>query len=268
MAVRCVTAVLRTSVHSYLLEPLQQNAALGSAQPSLQGKAMHLGRILGLALTTFLPCAVVHSQACNPRAVAIGVDTLLSKDRGMPDGIEIHGLTRTRTGYEYRDYTDIPTMLRRTTTVQFDSALNVTRVHSEGIFGQRKIESDVRYDGLHASGRAIPIQTASIAVQRIDTVLPQGAFDGLALYPLLLCRAGTVGSVTTVTLFDTDELKISRQTFRVVAREKLALPSGVQPALRAELSTTQLPVTIWFTEAQPHRLLKVASANGASTRNR
>lgn len=209
-----------------------------------------------------MPFAAVHSQVCNPHAVAIGADTLISKDGGMPDGVEIHSLKPTRTGYEYRAYIDIPTIFHRTTTIQFDSTFNVIRVQSEGSFGQRKIESDVRYNKLHASGQAIPMQTPITAIQRIDTILPQGAFDGLALYPQLLCRAGTVASVTAVTLFDTDELKISRQTLRVVAREKLTLPSGIQASLRAELSTTQLPVTIWFTEAAPHRLFKVASATG------
>ena len=71
-----------------------------------------------------------------------------------------------------------------------------------------------------------------------------------------------MGQVDTLTIWDTDELSITRQTLRITGTERVETPAGAVEALRGELSTTQLPVTLWLSASAPHRLLKVSSANG------
>lgn len=160
----------------------------------------------------------------------------------------------------------MPQMMHRDVTVDFDDALRIRRVESAGSLAGKAIGSSVAYQGQHGRGIARPLEARTPVPVRVDTVLPANAFDGLALYPMLLSRSWIVGRVDTLWLFDTDEMSITRQTARAVARETLALPTGRVTAIRVELTTTQLPVTLWLTDQTPHRLLKIASASGESLR--
>jgi hypothetical protein len=155
-------------------------------------------------------------------------------------------------------------MLVQEAEVQLDSSMFVMLARSTTQIGARQGNSEMTYLGRRARGTAVPVQATVPGRVSIDTVLPPGAFDGLALYPVLLSQHWEVGDVDTLTIFDTDELSITRQVLRVIGLEGIAFGAAQTPALRAELSSTQLPVTLWFTESRPHRLLKVASASGES----
>lgn len=212
-----------------------------------------------------LPAATAAGQPAT-RMLPIGTDTFVSRFKGAPDGTQVHSLVETNFGYKYTESWSFPSVLTMTFVVEFDSSLNVLRSRSFGYVGRRRMASDIEYQGQRATGRATSISSPTGAAVPIDTVLPPGAFDGSALYVMLFSQPWTVGKSATLTLFDTDELNITKQSFRVVAREEIQLPAGKRMALRADLTTTQQPVTIWFSEARPHRLLKVASATGETVR--
>jgi hypothetical protein len=206
--------------------------------------------------------AVTAPPGPDPSLLRLGRDSFALRFNGMPGG-EVHEYARTATGYRYTSAFSTGTF-QRELQVDFDSSLHVTRARHTTTLGRERGEADVAYAGLHARGHAVPLQASARGPVAIDTDLPAGAFDGLALYPMLLSRRWSVGQEDTLVLFDTDELSVSRQQFRVAAAETLALGGASMRALRAELSTTQLPVTLWLSEAYPHRLLRMRSGNGVS----
>ena len=207
-----------------------------------------------------------QGQVVMQRLPAMGVDSFVARYTGAAEGSQVYSFRRTEGGYRYTERLVIPRVMHREVTVDFDHYLKVRRSQSVGAIGDRPIESSVVYNGDHARGSARPLQARRSELVRIDTVLPARAFDGLALYPMLLSHRWSVGTVDTLVLFDTDELTITRQTARATARENIALPAGTVAAIRVELSTSQLPVTLWLTEQAPHRLIKIASANGETIR--
>jgi hypothetical protein len=153
-------------------------------------------------------------------------------------------------------------MFQRNVRIELGPAMEVLRVTSDGReFGQAT-SSDIRYDNGHALGKAVRASEQGPQPVAVDTLLPPGAFDGRALFPRILSRVWAVGQTENLVLFDLDEGNITTQTLRVVAEERLQVPAGTFEALKVELSTTQLPVTLWITKASPHRLLKLGSANG------
>jgi len=223
-------------------------------------------RLAFAASISVIGAQVVRGQTPSKRAFPIGTDSFVSHYTRAPEGSEVHVFQRTDTGYRYIERTVIPRVMRREVVVDFDRSLRVLHAQSTGSIGDRPIRSFVVYDGRRARGSAQPLQAQSAAAVRIDTVLPVRAFDGLALYPVLLSRRWRIGDVDTLFLFDTDELSVTRQTARATRREPLTLSTGSIATLRVELSTTQLPVTLWLSEKAPHRLLKIASANGETIR--
>lgn len=226
----------------------------------------HTWLTLLAACLTLFDVDVARGQAAANRALPFGVDSFVSRFARVPEGSEVHSLQRVDNGYRYVERIIIPGVMRREVVVEFDRSLQVRRAQSTGAIGDRPIMSSVVYEGRRARGSARPLQGRSTAPIRIDTVLPAQAFDGLAVYPVLLSRRWEVGTVDTLLLFDTDELSVTRQTARAIAREAVSLPAGPIAALKVELSTTQLPVTLWVTAKPPHRLLKISSANGETIR--
>jgi hypothetical protein len=192
-------------------------------------------------------------------------DSFAIRFSGMPEGSEVHEFSRAGTGYRYVSEFHIGPAFSQHFEVNLDTQLRVLRARSESRIGQQRGMSDVTYTGHRARGEAVPTQGSSPKKVLIDTILPAGAFDGLALYPIILGRHWQVGDVDTLTIFDTDENFLSRQTIRVTRSEVVQAAGVSSQALRVELSTTQLPVTLWLSVAVPHRLLKVASANGETT---
>lgn len=234
---------------------------------------MHGLRILSF-LTAILACApspnseprtpdmIFSGEHSGAPVLRLGRDSFAIRFTGTPGGVAVHEYSRAGNGYRYVSRFNLGPTFHRTVEVDLDSSLSVVRARSVTQFGTKRAESDVSYTGQRAQGTVVPLQASVSGRVTIDTVLPVGAFDGLALYPVLLSRQWTVGQEVRLILFDTDELTITQQTFRVVARESVDAAGESIRALRAELSTTQLPVTLWLSEAAPHRLLKIGSANG------
>lgn len=208
--------------------------------------------------------ATMTSSGGQPGApsLRLGRDSFAIRFTGAPGGVEVHEYSRAGSGHRYASRFNLGPTFQRTVEVDLDSSLRVLRARSVTQLGAKRGESDVAYTGQRAHGTVVPLQASVSGPVAIDTVLPPGAFDGLALYPVLLSRQWVVGQDTTLALFDTDELTVTQQTFRVVAPEIVDVAGESVRALRAELSTTQLPVTLWLSETAPHRLLKTGSANG------
>jgi hypothetical protein len=209
------------------------------------------------------PPATTSSAADrSASSLRLGRDSFAIRFPGAPPGFEVHQYARAGNGYRYTTRFSLGPQFGRTVEVALDSALHVIRARSVTQLGAERRESDVAYAGQRARGAVVPTEAAAVRRVVVDTVLPEGAFDGLALYPILLGRRWIVGQSDTLSIFDTDDLSVTRQTFRVVALDTVEAAGERVSALRAELSTTQLPVTLWLSEATPHRLLKVGSANG------
>ena len=133
----------------------------------------------------------------NASALRLGRDSLAIRFTGMPEGIEIHEYSRTTTGYRYSSAISLGPTLHRQVAVDFDSSLHVVRSRSSTRLGSQRGESDVSYSGQHARGSVVPLQAASAGRVSVNTVLPRGAFDDLALYAMLLSQRWTPGQVDT-----------------------------------------------------------------------
>ena len=238
-------------------------------------KANWIAAAVGLATAGLaLPRIIAAQRSARARVslaqpnvplLRLARDSFAIRFTGMPEGTEVHEFTRAGTGYLYVSESHIGPAFSQRSEVTLDSQLRVIRARSESRIGQQRGMSDVTYLGPRALGEAISTQGSRPGKVHIDTILPAGAFDGLALYPMILGRHWQVGDMDTLTIFDTDESSLSRQTIRVTRSEMVRAAGVSRNALRMELSTTQLPVTLWLSLAAPHRLLKVASANGEST---
>jgi hypothetical protein len=206
----------------------------------------------------------ISSSRPDPSMLRLGRDSFAIQFAGWPEGTEVHEYARTATGYRYSTAFSLGPTFHRQAEVDFDSGLRVTRARKTTQMGTQRGEADVSYAGQHARGTVVPLEAGSPGPVSVDTLLPEGAFDALALYPMILSRQWTAGQQDTLLLFDTDELSLTRQSFRVVSTETLTLRGVAVSALRAELSTTQLPVTLWLSAAYPHRLLQIGSTNGTT----
>lgn len=171
-------------------------------------------------------------------------------------------MSATDSGYRYVERFSLPVLVARAVVVDFDSALRIKRVRSETQIGPRTARTDIRYVDGRAEGTATAVSAGSGAPVPIDTFLPPDAFDGMALFPVILSRPWRVGLVDTLTIWDSDERSVTRQLLRVTGTERVQTPAGDFDAFRAELTTTQLPVTLWVSIARPHRLLRTASVSG------
>jgi hypothetical protein len=220
--------------------------------------------LLGSLLASLLGRSATSQQPGRqaPPTPRVGVDSFALRFTGMPEGRHVFSLQPAASGYLYREDVAMGDQFRRSITLHLSPTLAVTSHESEGtIFGQ-PTQVQVRYRDGRARGTATVVGPQGSRKFSVDTLLPSDAFDGQALVPVILATPWRVGETRALRIFDLDEQNVTTQRLHVVAREQLTVPAGRFAALRAELSTTQLPVTIWVTEAQPHRLLKVGSSNG------
>lgn len=201
-------------------------------------------------------------------AFRVARDSFSVRFEGAPEGYAIHEYTRTSSGYRYVNQIRIGALLLLQFDVQLNRLLQPLAVASQTQMGAQSGASDVRYHGQRARGTARSINGGDRRAVSIDTVLPAGAFDGHALYPVLLSRPWSVGRTERLTVFDTDERSVTVQTARAIREELIDAGGRKQTALRIELSTTQLPVTLWVSARAPFRLLRVTSANGTTTLER
>ena len=213
----------------------------------------------------FLPLSLAAAQSAS-RLPPIGTDTFVTKYPGVPDGTQVLSLVQSGTGYRYTQSMSVPGVMTLTIAADFDSSLTVLRTRVFGYLGRLRVANDMEYDGRHATGRAVNLTTGVTA--NVDTMLPPGAFDDSGLFPILLSRPWSVGNSATFTVYDTDEQTVTKQTFRVLSREEIQVGAVRRMALRGELATPKYPMTLWFTEARPHRLLKIVSAKSETVRTR
>jgi hypothetical protein len=209
----------------------------------------------------------VDSQVSG-RTPRVGSDSMVVHFNGVPDGTHVLSLKRTSTGYRYSEHLSLRPLMTREVVVDFDAAFRITCSNSQTTFGDQRFSSALKFRDGRARGYVFPLEGVPGKQVPVDTALPPGTIDGLALFPIILNGPWRIGLSDTVIVFDSDEVNITRQVLRVVAVEEVSVPAGRFRALRGELSTTQLPVTLWVTEARPHRLLKIASANGETVRAR
>ena len=209
---------------------------------------------------------VAATDACahggSSQSVRLGKDSLAIRFTGMAEGSHTLELSPSENGYLYTERVSLLPLFQRSMRIELGPAMEVRRVTSDGLQFGHATSSDIRYDDGRAVGKAVRAGEKGPETVTIDTLLPAGAFDGSALFPRLLSQVWTVGQSEELVLFDLDEGNITTQTIRVVAEERLQVPAGTFDALRLELSTTQLPVTLWISKATPDRLLKLGFANG------
>jgi hypothetical protein len=205
----------------------------------------------------------------GPRQAApglrVGRDSFVVRFAGAPEGYEIHEYTRISNGYRYVRRVEIGSLLHLRYDIQLTRSLRPTTVRSETQMNGRSGTSAMSYGDRRVRGTARSIDAIGRGPVSIDTLLPDGAFDGDALYPMLLGKPWRAGHSERLVLFDTDEMNVTVQTAQATRTEMIEAGGKAQRALRIELSTTQLPVTLWISEHAPFRLLRDSSANGVMT---
>ena len=151
----------------------------------------------------------------------------------------------------------------RRVSIAFDQSLAVQRAGDESHILGVGTGSDLTYVGQHAQGTVRGRGPGGVRTHDIDTVFAAGTISSLALLALLPTIDWRPDGAYAVSIYDTDELSATTQTLRVVAREQVTVPAGTFDAYRAELSTTQLPLLLWYTRSAPHRLVKLANTDGS-----
>ena len=226
---------------------------------------MRESHCLAVLVTLVTPLSAASAQASQQTpSFRVARDSFAVKFDGAPEGYQIHEYTRTANGYRYVSQIVIGALFRSRYDVQLDRLLQPVSVESETTMGGQSGASAMRYERQRARGSARSADAGNRRAAPIDTQLPSGAFDGHALYPVLLSKPWMVGRTERLTVFDTDERSLTVQTARAVRMELIDAGGRKQRALRIELSTTQLPVTLWISERAPFRLLRINSANGST----
>ena len=148
--------------------------------------------------------------------------------------------------------------------VVLDSALEVRAARSAGRFYGRTEASNVAYEGGRARGAAdarLPREATVGGGERfrvpVDTLLPAGAFDALALAALLPLLDWERDAAYLLPVFDAAESSITYQVLRIGAPEWIDVPAGRFRAYPGELTTTGRPVRFWVTTAAPHRIVRI-----------
>ena len=191
------------------------------------------------------------------KRIAAYSDSFATIVQGQERGWHTFSMQRTDSGFLYQERFDLPGMMGRDLRIVFGPALTVRSVTATGTLMGHMIGAQLAYAGQRATGWAITdIETTPRRVT-VDTVLPTGAFDGAALMAVLPALNWEAGASYSITMFDSDEMNITTQTVRIAGPERITVPAGTFEAYRADLSTTQLPVRLWYTRESPHRLLKL-----------
>ena len=223
---------------------------------------------LHLALVGLVSATRLAAQASAPAHFAAGdatvyADSFVTIVQGQERGWHTFSMSRADSGFLYREAFSISGMMGRNLTIAFDRALEVRTVTATGTLMGQAIGAELSTKGRHVTGWAITdIQTTPRRVV-VDTILPVGGFDGSALMALLPTLRWEQGKIYSLTMFDSDEMSITTQTLRIVGTEEITVPAGTFAAFRAELSSTQAPVRLWYTRDAPHRLLKVGDPTDA-----
>ena len=152
--------------------------------------------------------------------------------------------------------------------VVLDSALEVRAARSAGRFYGRTEASNVAYERGRARGAAearLPVESTVGGGERfrvpVDTLLPTGAFDALALPALLPLLDWQPDAAYLLPVFDAAESSITYQVLRIGAPEWIDVPAGRFRVYPGELTTTGRPVRFWVTAAAPHRIVRIDVGN-------
>ncbi len=186
--------------------------------------------------------------------------------QGQARGWQVYAMERTATGFLYTDRFSLGPANTGSAEVELNSQLTPIRVHSTQLTLGMSDSTDVRYAGQRATGFATRFMKSRPRKIPIDTVLPPGAFDSDALMGLVLTLDWHPGAQYALTMFHTDESRITTQRLTVVGEEHITIPSGSRNVFRADLTdltdltTTQAPASIWVTATKPHRIVKVGGA--------
>jgi hypothetical protein len=205
--------------------------------------------------------AALNAQAAapasfDPTAVGLYSDSFTTLIEGIPRGWHTYALSADRLGFHYVEAYDLPGFGHRVIEVLLTPRLEVLRATAHGHEMKDSSGADIRYAGRRATGWAIVRRAGRAARAQVDTVLPPGAFDGLALMALIPALHLAPDTSIALTLFDTDENSITTQTLHVGSVEQVNVPAGRFSAFRVSLSTTQTPVLLWYTTSTPHTLVQ------------
>ena len=198
----------------------------------------------------------------DPSAVAAFRDSFALVVNGQVAGWHVYAMERTPGGLRFIDRFALGSAMSRGAEVLLDDKLHILRGRHEGMEFGKPVRADVKYTGKRAIGVGLRRTDAGPVQVQVDTVLPDGAFDGLALMGLILTLEWRAGAAYPLGIFDVDEGgSLTTQVLRVADEEVVTVRAGRFRAFRADLTTTQAPVRIWVTAARPHRLLKIGGAD-------
>jgi hypothetical protein len=205
---------------------------------------------------------VVALTDLSPERLRTGIDSLVIRFGDLPEGSHRLELREVDGGYSYTEQVILTENLWRSVMVSFDRTFGILSVTSSGAEFGRPMGGVMSYDKQKAKGTAWVLRDGVPTEIAIETTLPEAAFDGDVLLAILPALEWAIGDTYKLRLFDSASGSVSDQTLYVVGEESITIPAGEFVALRGELTTTQLPVTVWVTQEVPRRILKLASANG------
>jgi hypothetical protein len=198
----------------------------------------------------------------NPDRVRIGVDTLVIRFQGIPEGSHVLEMRNDPDGFIFSESIKLLPYASRDVRIWLTPSLEVRKVELSGLELGHETSADLTYGANHVAGRIRRVRNGQLVEAALDQQLPAGAFDGTALLGLLPTVDWRMRRDYRLVIFDTDEGSTTEQVLRVVRKETVKVPAGKFKAFRGELTTTQLPVKIWVTQSEPRRILKMSSAKG------
>jgi len=173
-----------------------------------------------------------------------------------------HSLEQTPTGYRFVEAYYFGSRSYRTSEVFLSPAFVIDSVRSRGQNLSGSVDLAVSYADHHVRGWSLASTPDSARRVAIDTLLPDSAFDAAALMAVLAALDWRLGLKRSLIEFDPTDGTTQTADLSVVAEEQVAVPAGSFEVYRAELAKPGSLSYLWYTRAEPHRLVKVADARG------
>lgn len=118
---------------------------------------------------------------------------------------------------------------------------------------------EVQYRDGRVSGRKSSASGGARVVSTIDQQVPPGTWDDNTAFSQM-ATLGDLAVARSQSVFSAGTATVYTWKFAPGAIEEIDVPAGRVRARRLEVSGGQLPVTFWFEEAAPHRVVRIAPA--------
>jgi zinc protease len=186
-------------------------------------------------------------------------DSFVVLIQGTPQGFQTAALEKGPAGFSYRTNVSIAGgVVTQAGEASFTSDLRPLSVKQTGKVQGQGTSTDLTYSGGRVKGSATTMAAGGPKSNTVDTAVAAGVIDDNMLSALLPGLAWGPNAKFTISTFDASSGTVRQAQLSVAGTESVAVPAGIFPAYRVDVSGLTQPVTMYITTAAPHRLVKIA----------